>query len=568
MKRPERHIEMTEVSPIFGTPPMMEESPRSPSPRSPRASPRNLDGITKKISLDGMDDIPAPPEQNFQKLTFFPLMAILFYMVSGGPYGMEACVRAGGNFYAIMGFIIAPLIWSLPEALMTAELGTAIPEASAGVAWVEEAFGNQAGWIFGYLGWISGATDNAIYPVLFLDYLIEALYPKGDDEDEGALGSHTIRVMLITITSIMLAYVNWRGLEIVGHLSVGICILSMSPFVILCLIGMWKVDPSRWFIMPEPLNAAGMRDDDDSIGAGILSNPAFAGVLWRPFLNNLFWNLNSFDAAAAFAEDIHEPSVLLPKALKWSVVLVALGYILPLLVAIGASTATQHDWVDGYLDQIVREVGGKWLAAWTILAAGVSNIALFQSELSADALQLMGMADRGFLPKCFTKRGKYGTPTAGIALCTAVVIVMGASKNLDSLIEMLNFNYGLSLLMEYSAFIKLRVSRPDMERPYRIPLSTFGCIIFFLPPAAITIFILALASYATLLVSLAINVVFLSIFYGKQYGLHHRLASCGQRYEKVDTTMITSSGTSSTGSCSPGYEDDDLRLQEELPDIS
>ena len=48
---------------------------------------------------------------------------------------------------------------------ITAELGSAFLDASAGVAWVEEAFGPRMGGLCGYLGWISGATDNAIYPV-------------------------------------------------------------------------------------------------------------------------------------------------------------------------------------------------------------------------------------------------------------------------------------------------------------------------------------------------------------------------------------------------------------------
>ena len=113
------------------------------------------------------------------KLSYYPLLAIIFYTVSGGPYGIESTVRAGGNFYALLGFLIGPIIWSLPEALMTAELSTTFPHASAGVIWISEAFKNDdtdtntnnesddnsnrngklAGWIFGYLSWISGATD-------------------------------------------------------------------------------------------------------------------------------------------------------------------------------------------------------------------------------------------------------------------------------------------------------------------------------------------------------------------------------------------------------------------------
>jgi hypothetical protein len=93
-----------------------------------------------------------------EKLGVVSMAVLVFYNVSGGPFGIEATVRAGGNMYAILGFLIMPFVWSLQEALMTAELGTAFPEASGGVVWVEEAFGPLAGWMAGYLGWIAGAT--------------------------------------------------------------------------------------------------------------------------------------------------------------------------------------------------------------------------------------------------------------------------------------------------------------------------------------------------------------------------------------------------------------------------
>jgi len=81
-------------------------------------------------------------------------------------------VRAAGNLYAILGFLIFPFAWSIPEVLVTAELGSTYPDASGGVAWVEEAFGKFAGLVMGYLSFVSGATDTAIYPVLIIDYAI------------------------------------------------------------------------------------------------------------------------------------------------------------------------------------------------------------------------------------------------------------------------------------------------------------------------------------------------------------------------------------------------------------
>ena len=93
-----------------------------------------------------------------EKLGVISMAVLIFYNVSGGPFGIETTVRAGGNFYAILGFLVMPFVWSLQEALMTAELGTTFPEASGSVAWVEEAFGHSTGWMAGYLSWISGAT--------------------------------------------------------------------------------------------------------------------------------------------------------------------------------------------------------------------------------------------------------------------------------------------------------------------------------------------------------------------------------------------------------------------------
>jgi amino acid transporter len=53
----------------------------------------------------------------------------------------QDAVAAAGPLLVILGFIFLPLIWSVPEALITAELATAFPEDSGYVAWVTAAFG-------------------------------------------------------------------------------------------------------------------------------------------------------------------------------------------------------------------------------------------------------------------------------------------------------------------------------------------------------------------------------------------------------------------------------------------
>lgn len=174
-------------------------------------------------------------------LRLAPLAVLVFYNVSGGPFGIEAAVRAGGNLYAILGFVLLPLVWSVPEALITAELGSAYPEAGGGMAWVEEAFGTKAGLACGYLSWVAGATDNAIYPSLFLEYATSILEPTAPDDGGGGRGVSVdegwSRFAFITALSLILAGINCTGLQIVGTGSVVVCVVSMSPFVVMCLFG-------------------------------------------------------------------------------------------------------------------------------------------------------------------------------------------------------------------------------------------------------------------------------------------------------------------------------------------
>lgn len=80
-------------------------------------------------------------------------------------------MKAGGPLLAILGFLILPFLWSVPEALVCAELATAFPENSGYVVWVETAFGPFFGFLEGLFSWVSGVTDNTVYPIMLLSYV-------------------------------------------------------------------------------------------------------------------------------------------------------------------------------------------------------------------------------------------------------------------------------------------------------------------------------------------------------------------------------------------------------------
>ena len=85
--------------------------------------------------------VPPPRVDNFKKVSLLPLVFLIFYEVSGGPFGVEDTVGAAGPLLALLGFLIFPFIWSIPEALITAKMGTMFPNNSGYVVWVSTTLG-------------------------------------------------------------------------------------------------------------------------------------------------------------------------------------------------------------------------------------------------------------------------------------------------------------------------------------------------------------------------------------------------------------------------------------------
>ena len=246
--------------------------------------------------------------------------------------------------------------------MVAAELGSAFRSSSGGVIWVQTAFGDFPGACCGYFNWISGATDNAIYPTLFLTYL------TGDSL------SGITRFLYVSMLSIALAYLNYLGLEFVGNSSIIICIIAMSPFLIMVIVGIGKVNPENWYQKPvNGTDSARLFDDDFESAPGIFPLVTFGGIIIRPFVNNMFWNLNSFDSAASFAEEVLDIKTTYPKGIFLGLGLCYIFYLIPLLIVTGATNYSQSDWVDGHLATAASDIGGSWLGTWTILAIGISK---------------------------------------------------------------------------------------------------------------------------------------------------------------------------------------------------
>lgn len=402
------------------------------------------------------------------KLTVLPLVALIFYDVSGGPFGVEDSVKAGGGpLLSLLGFLIFPLIWSIPEALVTAELATSFPENGGYVLWISSAFGPFWGFQVGFWKWFGGVMDNALYPVLFLDYLKRS-FP--------VFNQLTARIPALLGITASLTYLNYRGLNIIGFGAVGLAIFSLSPFLVMGLLSIPRIKPRQWLVVD------------------------FGKVDWRGYFNSMFWNLNYWDKASTLAGEVENPSRTFPKALLGAVVLVVVSYLIPLLSGTGALRTPPSEWSDGYFAEVGFLIGGVWLKWWIQAAAAMSNMGLFEAEMSGDAFQLLGMSEMGMLPTIFSSRSKYGTPTFSI-LCSATGVVFLSWMSFQEIVEFLNFLYSVAMLLEFAAFIKLRIKKPDLHRPYKVPLQTFGVTVLCIPPALLLVLVMCLASAKTFVVS-------------------------------------------------------------------
>ena len=106
-----------------------------------------------------------------RKLRMLPLLAATYFMVSGGPYGLEEIISDTGYGWALVILFVLPFFWSLPTALMIGELAAAVPQEGGFYAWVRRALGPFWGFQEAWLSLAASIFDMAIYPTLFVTYL-------------------------------------------------------------------------------------------------------------------------------------------------------------------------------------------------------------------------------------------------------------------------------------------------------------------------------------------------------------------------------------------------------------
>jgi amino acid transporter len=401
-----------------------------------------------------------------RELNLPALIALTFFCVAGGAYGLEDAVGAGGPALVLLGILILPWLWSFPTALMTAELSTAMPEDGGYVVWVQRAFGRFWGFQEGWLSWLCSFADNALYPVMFLDYLT---YLRGD---MAPLERWLIGAALIAA----ITWLNVRGIRLVGLCSIIFTFIVLAPFAALIAFGAPQVEVGRWFERTGEIN-------------------------WALLLSTLLWNTSGWDNAGCCAAEVVNPAKNYPKAMIVTVVLVTAVYFLPVAVSVGVA-ADWSAWKEGYFSEVAARIGGSWLGAGLTLAGLVSAAGMFNALLCTSARVPYAMAERGMLPQPLRRlHARHGTPWPAIAVNSAGVALL-IPFSFQDLIELDMFLYAAALILEFAALVWLRIRQPDLARPFRVPFGLAGVIALSLPPVVLCLVSIALSNQATRYVGL------------------------------------------------------------------
>jgi amino acid transporter len=384
-----------------------------------------------------------------RKMRFLPLVAATYFMVSGGPYGIEDILGGAGFLKAILILLILPVVWSLPTALMIGELASAIPAEGGFYVWVRRALGPFWGYQESWLSLSASIFDMAIYPALFVLYLGK-LFPAFAGGWYGYGWS-------LAVVAVCCAW-NLLGAPEVGEDSVGLFVLLLAPFAVFVVLGFW-----HGFTLHPAVQWGG---PVSGFGAGSAFSTAVLVAMW---------NYMGWDNASTVAQEVENPQRNYPRAMIASTVLVAVTYILP-LAAMALAGLSTDSFATGDWTTAAASLGGPLLGIAVVAGGAISGIGMFNALVMSYTRLPMAMAEEGMLPRVVARRNSRGVPWVSVLLC-GLAWALALKLPFERLISIDLILYGTSLLLEFVALAVLRFREPHLERPFKAGNLASACLL-------------------------------------------------------------------------------------------
>jgi amino acid transporter len=391
------------------------------------------------------------PATRVRKAGLFAFVFVMYSYTTAGPFGLEDQVTTSGPGLTLLYHLILPFFWCIPISLVAAELTTAIPVEGGFYRWVRTGYGDFWGFLAGWWNWSASSVLGGVYAVLFSDYL-GFYFPQitGWKHYLASLG-------LIAL----IAYINVRGIQMVGVVATVLEVLILLPVVLLCAIAApkWQHNPFSPFIPPHvPMFQV--------FGVGLALG---------------LWLYSGYEQLSTVAEEVENPQRNYPITLALVIPLSMATYFLPTLFSL-AALGNWQQWHTRYFSDAAELIGGRWLGFSMTLAAMFTNVTVLNATVLTSTRMPFVMAEDGYLPPLLTaKHPRYGTPWVAIVASSAVFGLLAFHTLAELITVYMWLRIATTILTVLSAW-RLRQTSPDLARPFRIPWGRTGLIYVVVAP--------------------------------------------------------------------------------------
>ncbi len=360
----------------------------------------------------------------------------------------------GTGVFTSLGFQVADLptgfpilvLWmlggvlALCGALCYAELGSMMPRSGGEYHLLREAVHPVAGFLAGWISITVGfAAPVALAAAAFGEYL-------------GRLTGGTDPRWFAVPVVVIVTAIHFGSLRFAGNFQVAFT--AGKVLLIITLIVAAALAKTSEILTFAPLPGDG----------ALIFQPAFAVSLVYVMYAYTGWN-----AAAYIAGEIRDPQRNLPLALVTGTVLVTVLYVaLNAAFLIAAPVSKMAGELDVALiaaQGLFGERGGALMGL--LIAFGLISSISAMTWAGPRVAQIMGEDHRIF--RILSKRNRHSVPARALLLQSSVVTLLVATTTFRQLLLYIESLLILSSMVTVAAVIWLRIKKPGIARPFRVP---------------------------------------------------------------------------------------------------
>ena len=365
------------------------------------------------------------------------------------------------GFVLLMLWVVGGLT-ALCGALTYAELGTALPRSGGEYNFLGQTYHPLVGFISGWVSTTIGfAAPSALAAITFGAYLA-SVFP--------ALSARWLAATLI----VALAVVHASTRRASSAFQQTFTFAKVALIACFCVVAWIAVDE------PQPIRFLPASGDGK-----LLTSGAFAVALIYVNYAYTGWN-----AATYLTGELENPARNLSRVLIVGTIVVLVLYVmLNFTFLLTAPIDAMAGKVEiGYVaaQYVFGEVGSSIMG--TALALLLISTVSAMTLAGPRVLQVIGQDFAVF--RAFSRTRADGVPFIAICFQSGIALVFVLTASFDAILVFAGFTLGVSTLFTVAGVFVLRIRRPDLARPYRIPLYPWPPLIYLVVTGWTLIYIL------------------------------------------------------------------------------